>query len=350
MGGPVRLALFGAGGIGARHLALADEAPECRIVAVADPRDAASAVAGRHGARFYRDYRALLDREPLDGAIVATPNDSHAEVGIACAERRLPVLVEKPIADTLESGRTLVDAAVAHGAALAVGHHRRFDPAVEAAHEAMESGRIGRLVAVECLWAMRKHDAYYDEGWRCRRPGGGPVLINLIHDVDLLRHLCGDVARVYAEGGSRRRGHEVEEAVAITLRFTGGAIGTILASDAAPSPWGWELGTGENPLIPPTGRNCYRFLGAEGALALPRLELWRHNAGGPAHWHGAIRPRTLAAAGPRAALKRQLRHFCEVVRGERAPRVPGEDGLRTLRTALAILEAMGRGAPVAVGT
>ena len=211
----------------------------------------------------------------------------------------------------------------------------------------MTSGGIGRLVAVECLWAMRKHNAYYDEDWRCRRPGGGPVLINLIHDVDLLRHLCGDVARVYAEGGSRLRGHEVEEAVAITLRFTSGAVGTILASDAASSPWGWELGTGENPLIPPTGRNCYRFLGAEGALALPRLDLWRHEGSSPANWHEAIRPRTLTA-GPRAALKRQLRHFCGVVRGEHEPRVPGEDGLRTLRTALAILEAMGRGAPVAV--
>ena len=176
---------------------------------------------------------------------------------------------------------------------------------------------------------------------------GGPVLINLIHDVDLLRHLCGDVARVYAEGGSRLRGHEVEDTVAITLRFTSGAIGTILASDAAPSPWGWELGTGENPLIPPTGRNCYRFLGTEGALALPRLELWRPDADGPAHWYEAIRPRTLPA-GPRAALKRQLRHFCGVVRGEHEPRVSGEDGLGTLRTALAILEAMDREAPVAV--
>ena len=175
------------------------------------------------------------------------------------------------------------------------------------------------------------------------------MLINLIHDVDLLRHLCGDVARVYAEGGSRLRGHEVEDTVAITLRFTSGAIGTILASDATPSPWGWELGTGENPLIPPTGRNCCRFLGTEGAFALPRLELWRHDAGGPAHWYEAIRPRTLPPAGPRAALKRQLRHFCGVVRGEHEPRVSGEDGLRTLRTALAILEAMDREAPVAVG-
>ena len=347
-GGPLRLALFGAGGIGTRHLELACEVRECRIVAVADPRNAVAAFAERHGVRFHRDYRELLAREPLDGAIVATPTGTHAEVGIACVERRLPVLMEKPVAGTLASGQALVDAAAAHGAALAVGHHRRFDPAIEVAREAIESGCIGRLVAVDCLWAMRKHAAYYEKDWRCRRPGGGPVLINLIHDVDLLRHLCGDVTRVYVEGGSRLRGHEVEETVAMTLRFTSGATGTVLASDAAPSPWGWELGTGENPLIPPTGRNCYRLLGTEGALALPRLELWRHEDGVPANWRETIRPRTLAA-GPRAALKSQLRHFCGVVRGEHEPRVPGEDGLRTLRTALAILEAMDSEAPVTIG-
>ena len=347
MSDPVRLALFGAGGIGVRHLGLAGEEPECEVVAVADPREAAAAVAERHGARFYRDYRELLARESIDGAIVATPNDCHAKVGIACAERRLPVLMEKPITDTLESGRALVDAAAAHGVVLAVGYHRRFDPVIEIARDAIESGRIGRLAAVECLWAMRKHDVYFNVDWRRRRPSGGPALINLIHDVDLLRHLCGDVARVYAEGGSRLRGHEVEDTVAVTLRFTSGAVGTLLASDAAPSPWGWELGTGENPLIPPTGRNCYRILGTEGALALPRLDLWRHDGGVPASWYEAIRPRILAA-GPRAALKDQLRHFCGVVRAEHGPRVSGEDGLRTLRTTLAILEAMDRGAPSAI--
>ena len=344
---PVRLALFGAGGIGVRHLALAEEEPECAIVAVADPLDAAAAAAGRHGARVYRDYRELLARERLDGAIVATPNDSHAKVGIACVERGLPVLVEKPITDTVASGRALLAAAAEHGVPLAVGHHRRFDPAVGIARGAIRAGRIGRLAAVQCLWAMRKHDAYYDAEWRRMRPGGGPALINLIHDVDLLRHLCGDVVRVHTEGGSELRGHEVEDTVAVTLRFASGAVGTIVASDATPSPWGWESGTGENPLIPPTGRNCYRFLGTEGALALPRLELWRHDEEGPASWHEAISSRILDA-GPRAALKDQLRHFCGVARGEHAPRVSGEDGLRTLRTTLAIIESMDRGAPIAV--
>ena len=346
MGDPIRLALFGAGGIGVRHLAIAGEEAGCEIVAVADPLEAAAAVAERHRARFYRDHRELLARERLDGAIVATPNDSHAEVGIACAERGLTVLMEKPIADTLASGRALLEAAARHGVPIAVGHHRRFDPTIAIAHDAIKGGSIGRLAAVECLWAVRKHDAYYDVGWRRARPGGGTVLINLIHDVDLLRHLCGDVGRVHAEGGSEVRGHEVEDTVAVTLRFANGAVGSILATDAAPSPWGWELGTGENPLIPPTGRNCYRFLGTEGALALPRLELWRHDAGVAPSWHEAIRARTLSVAGPRAALKDQLRHFCGVVRGEHAPRVSGEDGLRTLRTTLAIIESMQRGAPI----
>lgn len=341
----VRLALFGAGGIGTRHLELAEQEPECEIVAVADPLEAAGAAAERHRARFYRDYRELLVRESLDGAIVATPNDSHAEVGIACAERRLPVLMEKPITDTVASGRALVDAAAHHGVPLAVGHHRRFDPAVHVARQVIRDGRIGRLAAVECLWAMRKHDAYYDADWRCARPGGGTVLINLIHDVDLLRHLCGDVARVYAEGGTELRGHEVEDTVAVTLRFTSGAVGTIVASDAAPSPWGWELGTGENPLIPPTGRNCLRFIGTEGALALPRLELWRHGDGVPDSWHEEIGSRMLAA-GPRSALRDQLRHFCGVVRREHPPLVSGEDGLRSLRTTLAIIEATERGVPI----
>ena len=345
MSNPLRLALFGAGGIGVRHLQLAGEEPECAIVAVADPLAAAAAVAEGHRARFYRDYRELLARESLDGAIVATPNDRHAEVGIACAEHGLPVLMEKPITDTLASGRALLDAVAAHGVALAVGHHRRFDPTIGIARHAIATGRIGRIAAVDCVWAMRKHDAYFDADWRRTRPGGGPVLINLIHDVDLLRHLCGEIVRVYAEGGSELRGHGVEDTAAVTLRFANGAVGTILASDAAPSPWGWELGTGENPLIPPTGRNCYRFLGTEGALALPRLALWRHDDSVPASWHEAIRVRTLMA-GPRAALKDQLRHFCGVVRGAHAPLVSGEDGLRTLRATLAIIEAMSQGAPI----
>ncbi|NKC14489.1 MAG: gfo/Idh/MocA family oxidoreductase [Gammaproteobacteria bacterium] len=346
MAPPLKLALFGAGNIGARHLSLAAAAADCLVTAVADPADAARTLAHAHGARFYRDADALLETEAtIDGAIVATPNDQHLAVGLACIRRGVPVLMEKPITDTLSAGEELVTAAKERSVPLAVGHHRRFDPAIEAAREILAGGGIGKLLAIECLWAMRKHGTYYDAPWRRQRPSGGPALINLIHDVDLLRYLCGSVIRLNAEGGAIARDHEVEDTLAVSLRFASGAVGTILVSDAAPSPWGWELGTGENPEIPPTGRNCYRFMGSEGALALPRLEHWRHSEDGPANWHHPIHMRTIAA-GTRAALEHQLKHFCGVVRGEHSPRVSGEDGLRTLRTVLAIQDSLTGGGPI----
>ena len=344
---PVRLALFGAGNIGARHLSLAQDEPGCEITAVADPLAATADLANRYGARWYSNANELLDSEALDGAIIATPNDLHASVGIACAEHGLPVLMEKPITDTIEAGETLLQAASRHGTTIAVGHHRRFDPTIEAAHEILREGGIGRLAAVECLWSLRKHDSYYEPAWRRNRPSGGPVLINLIHDIDLLRYLCGDMVRVHAEGGNELRGNQVEDTIAISVRFESGALGTILACDAAPSPWGWETGSGENPEVPATGNNCFRFLGTEGSLALPRMELWRHDQSTPMNWHQPIHMQTIET-GPRSALKDQLSHFCGVVRGEHPPRVNGEDGLATLRTALAILASIDSGQPANV--
>ena len=220
-----------------------------------------------------------------------------------------------------------------------MGHHRRFDPSIDAAKSALDDGAIGRLLAVECLWAMRKHDTYYEADWRRTPPSGGPALINLVHDIDLMRFLCGDIVRLSAEGGAIAREHAVEDTLAIHVRFASGAVGTVLASDAAPSPWGWELGTGENPAIPQTGRNCYRLMGTTGSLALPRLELWRHGNGTPAHWHHPITVETLAE-GARASLCEQLRYFCSVARGETKPRVDAEDGLQTLRSVLAIHESL----------
>ena len=343
---PLNFALFGAGNIGERHLRLAAEEPNCQIVAIADPAPHVGDLAAQFKARHYVDPEQLLANETeLDGAIIATPNDQHASVGIACVERGIPALVEKPVTDTLAAGDALIRAADQHGVPLVVGHHRRFDPSIDVAREAIKSGRIGRLIAVECLWSMRKHDTYYEADWRRNPPSGGPALINLIHDIDLLRFLCGDVVRLSADGGAVARDHAVEDTLAIHLRFASGAVGTVLATDAAPSPWGWELGTGENPEIPATGRNCYRFLGTEGSLALPRLELWRHAESSPSDWHQPIDSETLAS-GNRSALRDQLYHFCRVVRGETVPRVDGADGLSTLRTVLAIHQSLAQGQPI----
>ncbi|EDP64203.1 putative oxidoreductase [alpha proteobacterium BAL199] len=287
----------------------------------------------------------MLDRERPDGVIVAAPNQLHLAVGLACVERGIPALVEKPLADTLDAGAELVLAAEAKGVPLLVGHHRRYNPMVEATREILARGELGRLVAVNAMWSARKPDAYFDAAWR-RAPGGGPILINMIHDIDCLRHFCGEIAEVQAFGSSAVRRFEVEDTAVVALRFASGALATVTLTDAAPSPWGWEAGSADNPGIAASGQNCYRFLGTEAALDFPNLTLWRGAGDEPASWGDPLTglPRTWAGHD---ALPRQLEHFVNVIAGTEAPRVSGREGLATLAATLAVKQAIATRQPVA---
>ena len=171
-GEPVRIGIVGVGVIGRRHLQLAVAEERCSVVAVADPDPATATAAYGAGATRYRSCRAMLDNERVEGVIVAAPTQSHAEIGRELACRGLPMLMEKPFTDTLESGLDLVRAAASAGVAISVGHHRRFDPAVSAARNILGSGEIGRLVGVSGIWAARKPDSYFEVSWR-RSQGGG---------------------------------------------------------------------------------------------------------------------------------------------------------------------------------
>src|SRR5690606_35587038 len=121
--------------------------------------------------------------------------------------------------------------------------------------------------------------------WR-RSAGGGPVLINLIHDVDLLRFLVGEIAEVQAVTSSAVRGFEVEDTAAITLRFANGALGALSVSDAAVTPWNWDLAAGEAAHYPRQDVNSHFISGTEGSLTLPRLDIWRYR--GAKGWHDPL--------------------------------------------------------------
>lgn len=308
--------------------------PGCELAGVADP-----AYRGELG---FPGYEEMLDKARPDGAIIATPNALHVPAGLACVARRVPMLVEKPIADTVEASRKLVRAAEAAQVPLLVGHHRRHNPIIEKAREIVQGGGIGRLAAVSALWLLRKPDDYFDTAWR-REPGGGPLLINLIHDMDDLRFICGELAEVRAIVSSAARGFDVEDTASIALRFAGGALGSITVSDAVAAPWSWELSSGENPAYPQQHENCYFFCGTQGSLALPRLELWSY--AGPQGWHAPLSRELLEVKGEEP-LARQLRHFCRVIRGEEQPRSGGEDATRTLAATLAVRQAALSGSPV----
>ena len=101
-------------------------------------------------------------------------------------------------------------------------------------------------------------------------------MINLIHDLDSLRFICGEIGEVYSRTSSAVRGLGVEDTLSITLSFENGALATVLASDTTPSPWSYEAATAENPYYFHTDKNCYHFFGTRGSLAFPQMELWRY--------------------------------------------------------------------------
>jgi len=320
----MRIAVVGAGQFGRKHIETVRNEPQCELVAVADPVYT--------GENAFSDYREMLDRARPQGVIIATPNALHVPVGLACVERRVPVLVEKPIADTVAASNELVIAAERVRVPLLVGHHRRYNPMLEKAREIVQGGRIGRLTAVAALWLLQKPAEYFDVAWR-REAGGGPLLINAIHDIDDLRFVCGEIEEVRALTSNAIRGFRVEDSAAIALRFASGAVGTLTISDAVAAPWSWELTAGENPAYPREQQSCYFFTGTEGALAVPGMTLFTY--GEKKGWHAPLGKRTLEVEREDPQV-RQLRHFCRVIRGEEAPRIDGADATRTL----AVIEAI----------
>lgn len=332
-----RLAVLGAGLIGARHAGAISSSEDAELVALADQTEAGRRLASNLGARHYDDFVRLLEAEALDGVICALPNQMHRAAALAAIERGLPVLVEKPLADTLEAAEEIVRAGERAGVAVMVGHHRRFNPRVGTARRIIGSGALGRLVAVSAVWAARKPEDYFSLAWR-REEGGGPILINLIHDIDCLRHLCGEIVEVQAFTSSQVRRLPVEDTAVVALRFEGGALGTITLSDASPSPWGWEAGSADNPTIAASRQNCYRFLGTAASLDFPNLTLWRHAEGVAPSWSEPMHAQSVACANEEA-LPAQIGHFARVIRGEETPRISGRDGFATLAATLAVKAA-----------
>ena len=187
----VRIAVAGAGLIGVRHLEEIAANSECAIACIVDPGPKAAEQAARFGVPLVATLAEGLATKP-DGVILATPNALHVEQGLACIAAGLPTLVEKPLAHTLEAGERLVDAAEKAGVPILVGHMRRHSTIMDAAIRVVRSGKLGRLVAImgSAVYCKPAADGYFDppNDWR-RRPGGGPILINMIHEVDALRSL-----------------------------------------------------------------------------------------------------------------------------------------------------------------
>jgi predicted dehydrogenase len=334
---PLRIAVLGAGLIGRRHIQTILAMPEvAELVAVADP------VADRAGldigaAAWFGDAQEMLDRVKPEAVIIATPNALHLQQGQWCCERGIHFLMEKPVTVTLDEAAALVQAVRQSGVKTLVGHHRRYLGVVQQAKQWLADGRLGRLVVASVVWATRKPDAYYQAAWRTQ-PGGGPLLINAIHEIDMLRHLCGDIHAVSGVKSHANRGFAVEDTAAAVFEFDNGCLGTLACTDAGLSPWTIEQGSGENPAFGYTGQSAYRLIGTEGSLELPVLRAWSPRVTGEAAWDKPIvgDPLLPKVQDPYQV---QLSHFQRLVRLDEPPVVSVLDGARTLAATLAVAES-----------
>ncbi|WP_342128907.1 Gfo/Idh/MocA family protein [Hydrogenophaga sp. OTU3427] len=338
-----RIAVAGAGLIGQAHIAVAQRSPTVTLSAVVDPSPAATAVAVQAGVPLYRSIEELLAQDRPDGVLLATPNQLHVPQALQCLEAELPILVEKPIATTVAEGQRLADAVERTGARVLIGHHRAHSPIMAKARQVVDSGQLGRLVAVMGSATFFKPDHYFADGpWRAQ-PGGGPILINMIHEVHNLRMLCGEIVAVQAFKSNATRGFAVEDTVAINLRFANGALGSFMLSDTAACARSWEQTSQENKAYPSyDDEDCYVVTGTHGSLSVPTMRLKTYPRDEDRSWWKPFEVGTVGMLRD-DPLKHQMEHFGAVVRGEASPLVTARDGLRNLQITEAIAEAAASG-------
>ncbi len=334
-----RIALAGAGYIGQAHMGVALNSKTCTLSAIVDPSPAAVDVAAKSGVPLYTSLEELLARDRPDGLILATPNHLHVPQALQCIEAKLPILLEKPIATTVAEGEQLVKAVDETGAKVLIGHHRAHSPIMAKAKEVVDSGKLGKLVAVMGSATFFKPDAYFaDAPWR-RELGGGPILLNMIHEVHNLRMLCGDIVAVQAFASHATRGFAVEDTVAINLRFANGVLGSFMLSDIAACPRSWEQTSQENKAYPTyDDEDCYVITGTNGSLSVPTMRLKTYPRSQDRSWWKAFEVGVVGMVRD-DPLTHQIEHFGAVVRGEAQPLVSARDGLLNLRVTEAIGEA-----------
>lgn len=233
----MKIGIVGAGNISETHARAAQAIPGVEIAAVyGDNREKAARLAERFGATAYDDYERFLSHRPLDIVAIGSPSGCHADQGIAAARRGLHVLVEKPLDITTERVDALIDAAEKAGVKLGVFFQDRLRPAVAQIKALVDDGRLGSpvLITGHVKW-HRPPDYYATSRWRgtWALDGGGALMNQGIHTVDLIQWLFGPVERVFGATATRLHRIEVEDTAAAVLRFASGAIGTIETATSA---------------------------------------------------------------------------------------------------------------------
>ena len=340
--GALGFGIVGAGMIAPTHARAIASLPQARLRAVADVDLArAERLAGEFGAAAHGDVDALLERSEVDVVCVCVPSGLHADIGARAAEAGKHVVVEKPIDVSLAAADRLIARCRERGVTLSVISQHRFDTGARRLREALDAGRLGRVLTGDAFVRWYRSPAYYrSAGWRATwdLDGGGALMNQGIHSVDVLLWLLGPVDSVTAHTATVAHDIAVEDVAVALLRFASGAFGVIEATTAAFPGFAEriEVSGTRGGVVLESGAVAVWEAGDDGAHVGPYGKAVRLGSASPA-------PAATAVDGHAA----QLRDVIDAIESRREPAVTGDDGRRALELVLAIYESARSGRSIA---
>ena len=233
----IRAGLIGAGNISETHARALRAIPGAEVVAVCGANaEKVGRLCREHGGAAYHDFQAFLAHRPMEMVIIGSPSGMHAEQGIAAARQGLHVLTEKPIDTSVERADALISACEQAGVKLGVIFQDRFKPDLRRLKQLIAEGLIGKPILVDARVKWYRPPEYYSQSrWRGTRglDGGGALINQGVHTVDLLLWLLGDVVKVQARTAAMLHQIETEDTALALLEFSSGALGQLQATTAA---------------------------------------------------------------------------------------------------------------------
>jgi predicted dehydrogenase len=233
----IRFGIVGCGVIGPVHAEAIASIPDAELISVVDINpERAQKLADKYGTRPYTQLHHMLDNEPVDVVIICTPSGLHGELACQVMRSGRHVIIEKPMEITREAIDEMLRVQQETGVKLAVISQHRFDPATLKVHDLLEEKAFGRLVLGNAIVPWWRSQQYYDSGeWRgtWKLDGGGVLMNQSIHSIDLLQWLMGPVKSVYGYTDTLVHHMETEDVAVAILRFASGALGTIAATTGA---------------------------------------------------------------------------------------------------------------------
>ncbi len=335
-------AVVGAGNIAAAHIFAIDGLPNARLVGVVGGgSERARKLADQHGVQLFGSVEEAAAHPEVDVLSICTPSGAHLEPALAAIAAGKHLMVEKPLEITVERSRRLVEAAEAAGLTVGAIFMSRFAPANAFAKRAIQQGRLGRLLQVDAYVKWWRDQAYYDSGaWRgtLALDGGGALMNQAIHQIDLLQWLAGPVTEAFAFAGTLNHERiEVEDTLVAVLRYASGAVGQV---SAATSLW-------------PGSAKSLQVHGTEGSLRIDddMLVDWRTRAGGDAERQELLARYGGAGKGgssdPMAISFQnhllQYQDLLDALDEGRAPAIDGREGIKAVELVEAIYASVSSG-------